>query len=732
VEGPEERKQPYSEQSRPIRRRDIKKPIINKGEQCGRLTLGDGQTREEQTGSPPSSDSSTLSQKHRTGSERTRRDTSSGAALTKSVNISGPVKQVPDTERTIIESGQVTIRKTNLPTNIRSNSEPADRETDYKGRSVLNDATESNPYQCPRIQIRRKGKASLPFISVPARNSSAKPPQAETENTKCERATPLLGSGKQKAQKDSADGVYDTDTIEGSTQGEASDWKIGRRKGSKQSRTQFPDDKRTKSAAGWILQPTVSESAAPFLPPTVPLPTIPGHVEAASDEDADSQEPKLSSRYPSFHPIELDLPNPLFPELTASYTLPYTAQKTIQKTVASGKYTSAFGKHDSVSGNNTINTSSGQALPLQTSTTRFTTNGTRPTSHLTDLLDTNLTFPHTIYPEGDIPPYTHVRQLGHGSLGTVDEVCLSPHHPSHPASLAFSTTATTLTSTFARKCVRLSPCFRDDYLPIIHQEVHALRLLSHPHIVRLAGTYECKPFYSIIMTPVGDKNLKDFLEDFPLPSHPTFATQATWLKTWFSCLPSALAYIHAQGIRHEDIKPSNIIHRGPDIYLTDFSSCTEFQFGMTTSTDTPACRITRVYSAPEAILDNRHGAGTDVFSLGCVFAEMAAVGILQRRVLDLWEHVGIGRVGVSERECRFYCRGLERVHTWFRSNRVGKDEEGNGGPKEGFYEKCIKPMLATERKDRPCAGKVARRVWIWFREEDLRPTCACSHGKAVL
>ncbi len=166
---------------------------------------------------------------------------------------------------------------------------------------------------------------------------------------------------------------------------------------------------------------------------------------------------------------------------------------------------------------------------------------------------------------------------------------------------------------------------------------------------------------------------------------------------------------------------------------------------MTTSTDTPAGRITRVYSAPEAILDGRHGVGADVFSLGCVFAEMAAVGVVGAKVLDLWEYVGIERVGISERECRFYCWGLDRLHKWFAKRNatsiegtkgeqngttgtgrgVGGNGDASGCGKEGFYEKCIKRMVFEDRKDRPKASEVAAWMKDWFDGEELGKRCAC-------
>ncbi|KAF2840178.1 kinase-like protein, partial [Patellaria atrata CBS 101060] len=138
-------------------------------------------------------------------------------------------------------------------------------------------------------------------------------------------------------------------------------------------------------------------------------------------------------------------------------------------------------------------------------------------------------------------------------------------------------------------------------------------------------------FQSLLLYPVGEYDLRTFLQltaDEEDLSSADFSTSRLWLQTWFGCLAGALCYMHETGVRHQDIKPSNIIHRGRDVYFTDFSSADKFELGGTTSTENPAS-TTAMYAAPETLHDGdeyqRHGLATDVFSLGCVFIEMLAV-----------------------------------------------------------------------------------------------------------
>ncbi|KAF2786848.1 kinase-like protein, partial [Melanomma pulvis-pyrius CBS 109.77] len=165
---------------------------------------------------------------------------------------------------------------------------------------------------------------------------------------------------------------------------------------------------------------------------------------------------------------------------------------------------------------------------------------------------------------------------------------------------------------FVRKRVFLPPFKRTQILKIVKYEAKVVEGLVHTHIVHIIDTYEHTPksgmpSFSLLMFPVGDGDLTRFLHD---TSSQTFSDDEanalqniearSWLTRWFSCLTSALAYIHAQGIRHQDIKPSNIIHLKDHIFFTDFSSSSRFDPGSTTSTENPA-RASARYSAPEVL-----------------------------------------------------------------------------------------------------------------------------------
>ena len=85
-----------------------------------------------------------------------------------------------------------------------------------------------------------------------------------------------------------------------------------------------------------------------------------------------------------------------------------------------------------------------------------------------------------------------------------------------------------------------------------------------------------------------------------------------------------MAYCHSQRIIHRDLKPANILLAGPQndqIKLADFGLARAFSIPIKPYTK---CVVTLYYRSPELLLEmNEYATPVDIWSVGCIFAELA-------------------------------------------------------------------------------------------------------------
>jgi hypothetical protein len=143
------------------------------------------------------------------------------------------------------------------------------------------------------------------------------------------------------------------------------------------------------------------------------------------------------------------------------------------------------------------------------------------------------------------------------------------------------------------------------------REAAVLERLEHPSIARVldAGT-EPQPF--IAMELLGGETLERRLARGRLEVHEALECAAR--------VADALAFAHARGVVHRDVKPSNIHLDGRRVVLSDFGIA--FQVGETRVTRTGALLGTAAYVSPEVVLEQQPVPASDVFSLGVVLFEM--------------------------------------------------------------------------------------------------------------
>jgi tRNA A-37 threonylcarbamoyl transferase component Bud32/uncharacterized membrane protein YgcG len=143
-------------------------------------------------------------------------------------------------------------------------------------------------------------------------------------------------------------------------------------------------------------------------------------------------------------------------------------------------------------------------------------------------------------------------------------------------------------------------------------EARALARLSHPGLVSVydVDTQDARPY--LVMRLVHGQSLRDRLLGGPLPADDVSRIGAA--------LAGALAHVHANGVVHRDVKPSNIL-------LDENGSPLLGDFGIALLTG--SARLTRTneiigtpaYLAPEQVLGDEVGPPADVYALGLVLLE---------------------------------------------------------------------------------------------------------------
>ena len=285
------------------------------------------------------------------------------------------------------------------------------------------------------------------------------------------------------------------------------------------------------------------------------------------------------------------------------------------------------------------------------------------------------------------------------------------------------------------------------------KEVDNMRGLRHPHIAALLGTFTYQARVSILIFPAARCDLQCFMNQMSAdPSNLTTTDTSqqlhslvaapeissthkggqgsSWavtlsaergseiLRGYFVCLSQALRYLHEQDVRHKDIKPANIlIDQSYSVILTDFGISRRFPKNSSHITDDEA-HCTWKYASPEMTGDRRMGRddASDVFSLGCVFLEMATL-LLKGTLKSLSDHCST-TVNESAKD-EAYHRNLQKVYVWINdlSENSLEDQEFPPSSDGHLIEALavIQRMLDEVPQNRPASKE------LWHQLQGISP-----------
>ncbi|KAL8716278.1 MAG: hypothetical protein Q9220_000183 [cf. Caloplaca sp. 1 TL-2023] len=213
------------------------------------------------------------------------------------------------------------------------------------------------------------------------------------------------------------------------------------------------------------------------------------------------------------------------------------------------------------------------------------------------------------------------------------------------------------------------------------------------------------------------------------PLRLSMSAKVDCLRGYFVCLSQALRYIHESDVRHKDIKPENIlIDASGSVVLTDFGISRRFPKN-TPHVTHDKWEMTRKYASPEIMRGKKQPRDdpSDVFSLGCVFLEMASL-ILGRDLDTMIDHYATRFNDSTALNDEYHCN-LDRVYTWIellekrrdvdpRSVPDLTDEKVDGqdfipDPNSKIIETlaALRQMLDREPAERP----LSRDLWQYFQ-----------------
>jgi Protein kinase domain len=167
-------------------------------------------------------------------------------------------------------------------------------------------------------------------------------------------------------------------------------------------------------------------------------------------------------------------------------------------------------------------------------------------------------------------------------------------------------------SVYARKSIR---CTRVGQKGAILNEIATFKNLQHSSIAKLACTYAQGAIVSLILHPAASMSLGSYLA---LPSD---RSSPDLLKNWMGSLVEGLEYIHAEDVRHKNIRPSKIVLDGEKALFTAF----RISGSDTRGSSSMAHEETFIYAAPEVFARYKYSKASDIFSLGAVLLEMITV-----------------------------------------------------------------------------------------------------------
>jgi cyclin-dependent kinase len=147
------------------------------------------------------------------------------------------------------------------------------------------------------------------------------------------------------------------------------------------------------------------------------------------------------------------------------------------------------------------------------------------------------------------------------------------------------------------------------------REISLLKELKSHNIVRLHDVIHSEKKLTLVFEYL-DQDLKKYMDECGGP-----ITHLPTLKSFLYQLCKGVGFCHDHRVLHRDLKPQNLlISRRGDLKLADFGLARAVGIPVRTYSNEV---VTLWYRAPEVLLGSgKYSTPIDVWSIGCIFAEM--------------------------------------------------------------------------------------------------------------
>merc|ERR1711865_947103 len=145
--------------------------------------------------------------------------------------------------------------------------------------------------------------------------------------------------------------------------------------------------------------------------------------------------------------------------------------------------------------------------------------------------------------------------------------------------------------------------------------ISLLKELQHPNIVRLCDVIHTERKLTLVFEFL-DQDLKNVLDKRETPG-----LEPQMCKSFLLQLVRGISFCHLHRVLHRDLKPQNLlINKAGSLKLADFGLARAFGIPVRSYTHEV---VTLWYRAPDVLMGSRkYSTPVDIWSIGCIFAEM--------------------------------------------------------------------------------------------------------------